>query len=464
MASEQETKNLNTNNQTNSQIELEEASQDLSTIWHAIFLIVLILAILILVLLFVRQDPDRFKFWLSSEEKQVMLDDKPVNHNVFGDHFVNDLAIDLGVTNLHYDRTTTAFTFLPLYDWLDTSYCPDDYCGFDFSTEEYCLNERCLRVSGRRLFYQEQEQNLPPDLVGKNVLNVSIFPLQNDWLVGYVFLFEGAEQGKAYRFDGQRFTDLDPEGIVPFKTRAGFEGAKFGFGGDESNFLVMYGAYDMKAYQIVGDKLHDVSQFFGLRVSDGGFKPIAFRLSKRNDAVWYVCSTEASKPRLIKLWQNGTENIMGALSFTESILDRREGASEAWCLPGKNNDELDIVVLRGDQYRLKTLKDKGFNQAQNYILRTKNIFKGQGEIVKVTFNFLAGCGQRGCGDNMLDERVKFYFSGNGERFTPASINSEIIPPAGSTGLYWQLILDPKPSNLDYSPWVDGLLAISYAWQ
>lgn len=460
MANEQNQDNQISNAEQSDELNAEDV-RDLSSIWHIIFLIVLVLAILILFLLFLRQDPEKFKFWKQPEEKEVFVADKEIYHNVSGDHFVNELLINLEKTNLRYDRTTTAFTFNPLYDWLDGPYCFEPFCGFNFFKEEYCLADKCLSASGRNLTYQGQPQTVPDELKTADILNVAIFPLKNEWLVGYVYRLNGIEQGRAYRFNGQAFLSLDPLNKVPFVSRTGFEGAKFGFGGDDSNFLVMYGGYYMGAYQVVGGELYDISQFFGLRVADGGFKPWAMKMEKNRDLVWYVCSTEANKPRLIKLWQNGSASVKGSISFTESLLQR---ATSAWCQPSDTGKDLNVVIEKNGAYELKILSDRGFNQNQNYLLRTKNLFKEEGTPTEVSFSSLLGCGSNGCGEKMLDSSIRFYFSGNGERFSPASLEEEIVVAEGSTGLYWQIDLDAKPASLDYSPWVDGLTAISYAWQ
>lgn len=405
--------------------------------------------------------------------------EKNLQYNVFGDHFVNDLYIDWHKTNFYYDQVTTAFTFLPDYDWLTRGACADRFCGLtaadwnfpeieqenDFAgiTEEYCLSGRCLRHENLNLYYQGKKIDLPTEVRSVELRNITIYPLNSDWLVGFVFYNNGQEQGRAYRFDGRNFSNLDEKNTISLISRDGFEGARFGFGGDEDNFLVLYGGYDLLGYQVVRGLLFDVSNFLGLRVADGGFAPSIFKHEIDGEVLWHICSRTAGKPKLIKLWQNSSGNIKGSLSLTEPLLKEKEGAESAWCRPGDVSGELELIVAKRSAYEWRTFRDKGFRQQDGYQITTKNLFKESGEVLKVNFNDLKACDDQICDQVNLFQSLSFLISGNGADFWSATLGKEVVFPASSTGIYWTIKADSHSEKAHYSPWVDGLLSISYVW-
>jgi len=229
----------------------------------------------------------------------------------------------------------------------------------------------------------------------------------------------------------------------------------------------LYGGYDLLGYQVVNGRLSSVNDFLGLRVASGGFAPhITKQVIKQatgDETLWYICSRSAGKPQLIKLWQNSSDSVKGSLSLTETLLKEKERAESAWCRPGDNTGELEIVVEKKGSYYWRTFRDLGFQQNKDYQLVTNNLFKDQGEVVKVIFDDLRACTEQVCGKEALTKSLTFSVSGNGQDFWNGFLGKEIIFPAESLGIYWMIKATSHLDKIHYSPWIDGLLSISYAW-
>ncbi len=390
-----------------------------------------------------------------------------LRHDVFSDHYVNDLSINKDSSNFYYDNTVTAFTFVSDYSWQNSTSCSDSYCGLNYEDwnfagqqiKKYCLDQGCLSLEDKELFFNNKDLKIPAEIVGE-LKSVNIYPLSKTWLLGFVFQDEEGERGLVYSFDGSSFKNLDSEQEFSFVSRSGFEGATFGFGGDDDNFLVMYGGYDFIAYQDVKGKKTDVSRFFGLKVSDGGFSPIAFKIDKGNDTVWYVCSLQEKKPRLIKLWQNSSDSIKGSLSFSEILLDKREKADSAWCRLNENND-LELLISHQGSYYGKIFKDNGFIQKDSLFI-SQDIASGR-NINTATFNSLLACDDKFCDANVLRNLLQFKVSDDAKNFFEANLGEEISFSKEASGLYYSISAKAKNNDKNYSPWIDGLTAISYSF-
>lgn len=440
-----------------------EAFLSIPQFFHLVFIVILLIIV-------------AFLFFSSGESGNNLYKDikkdssEPVavlRHDVFSDHYVNDLVINKNASSFYYDNAATAFTFAPDYAWQDGANCSDAYCGlkpedWNFAGQQvkrYCLSQNCLSLEGIKLFLNNREIKIPAEISGE-LRSVNVYPLSKTWLVGFVFRSESGEQGLAYSFDGRSFKNLDLKKEFPFVSRVGFEGASFGFGGDDDNFLVMYGGYDFIAYQDVKGHKTDVSRFFGLRVSDGGFNPIAFKINKGNDTVWYVCSLQEKEPRLIKLWQNSSDNIKGSLSLSEALLAKREKADSAWCRLNENND-LEIMISRQGSYYERIFKDNGFIQKDS-VLVSKDIANGRA-INNATFSSLLACDDEFCDAKTLDNLLQFTVSSDNKKFFKAELGQEINFPKGDKGLYYSISARAKNNDKNYSPWIDGLTAISYSF-
>ncbi len=397
--------------------------------------------------------------------------EKTLKYNVFGDHFANDLSINSSQTTFYYDRVSTAYSFLPLYTWQNGDVCSDKNCGLtaadwsfpDFN-EEYCLKSGCLKVEGKNIIYKNKNLSLPSEFKGKEIVNISLYPLKNDWLVGIVFKAGEEERGIAYRYNGKTFSNLDTNKSLNFISRAGYSGARFGFGGDDNNYIVLFGGYNLVGYQFTKDKIIDLQSFLGLRVADGGFAPVIIKQNRGQETLWYICSRTEGKPKLIKLWQNGSESVKGVLSLTEALLNETDSAASVRCRAGEKAGELELAYENNGQTKIKVFEDNGFKQDIDYVLSSKNIFLDKGEINSVNFGGLLACDNKECGDGTMKNSLQFLVSFAGQKYTVANLNRELNFPAQSRGLYWQIKTVRKNTSADYSPWIDGLTAISYSWR
>lgn len=467
----------------------------ISILWLTIFLVALFWAVII------------FALWLfssvesSSQTKKIVATplkqaaSKSLQYNVFGDHFSNDLSIDKGRTTFYYDSVTTAFTFLPRYNLSAYSYCSEPDCGIFkedlffpgiftnpisdsgsslaaasknlLSSEEsqnYCLASRCLKVNDTSLYYQNNKIAVPAALKGSEILSISIYPLSRDWLVGFVAKNKDGEFGRAYRFSGTKFTDLDVKDKIPLRSRVGFEGAYFGFGGDDNNFLVLYGGYDFLGYQVTSNGVTDLKYFFGLRTSSGGFAPVAFKREQDGETIWYICSRLNGRPRFLKLWQNNSDSIKGILSFTEQIFKGKNKVDSAWCSLGEKANEVEIIVNQNNQYSRQIFSDNGFAQDNKYVIFSNNIFKEVGLVKQARFSGLIACGEADCGAKAFKSSLNFLAGTTLENIAPVEFGKDIIFKEATNGLYWKMSASSKIGNINYSPWVDGLTEVSYAWK
>jgi hypothetical protein len=444
------------------------ALSDVPPFVHFLFIFILLIT---LFLLFIFSGSSNLNP-LYKEAKKVSEEGKvlTLRHDVYGDHYVNDLAIDKNRTNFYYDNITTAFTFTPNYTWQDGDNCINSYCSLDpsdwnfpgVSEKEYCLNNNCLKLVDANLFFNEEELSIPGELKDKEIRNVNIYGLSDTWLIGFVFKDgDNREKGLAYQFDGRNFINLDSKQEFPFVSREKFEGATIGFGGNRDNFLVMYGGYDFLGYQVVGNKKIDISRFLGLRVSGGGFSPVAIEKKEGDETIWYICSLEDKEPRLIKLWQNSSSSIKGSLSLTKILLEDREKASSAWCRLNNDNN-LEVLISGQGRYYTKVLVDSGFIQKDS-VLVTNNLVKKNIQLDSATFSSLLACDDVSCDSSVIKNSITFSVSSDGNNFVAGVLDKEIKFKENSTGLYYSLAAKSRPETRHYSPWIDGLTAISYAY-
>ena len=491
-------KNIQNNSELKKSISLSVLHKflvKLSASWLLILLVILMIVTLIFAIwLFIDVETNGTKDRKTTALTQLEAD---VQHNVFGDHFSNNLSIDNNKTSFYYDETTTAYTFIPSYDWSKLESCSDAYCGqgaaawffpgenirptadngsslkaatkdatstINQVVQKYCIAKRCLELDNDALIYQGKKIALPNTLKGTEVLNITIYPLSNDWLVGYVVKDKNNEFGRAYRFDGSRFTDLDAKNKIPLISRVGFEGAYFGFGGDDKNFLVLYGGYDLLGYQVVGSDITDLKYFFGLRTSGGGFAPSVLKQQREDETIWYVCSRLNGRPRFLKLWQNGSSSIKGILSFSDKLFKVGAVTEAAWCRPGEKSNEVEVITYQNSEYNLNIFRDNDFIQNDSYELYSSNIFKDNGLVSQARFGGLLACGDNSCGNAAFAESLNFSAGTNPENLESVVLGKELTFEQMLPGLYWKISNRRQSESSYYSPWIDGVTEISYAWQ
>lgn len=438
---------------------------------HILIIAVLLLALFLVVFLKNQNTSPVYREAKKYKEAEVNL---RLKHNVYGDHFVNDLGIDKSKSNFYFDKITTAYIYEPNYKWQDMGACNDMYCGAPPSAwsyagvgegEEikYCLADNCLSLKSNTLTYNNKDLDLPAKLKDKQIKNISLYPLSSTWLIGFVFVDGEQEKGRAYSFDGRKYSDLDEGDKFPFVSLNDFPGARIGFGGDSDNYLVLYGGYKFLGYQVNKGSKYDISRFLGLRVSNGGFYPQAIRIEREADTLWYVYSLEEDRPRLVKLWQNGSKSIKGSLALGVTLLEERENASSVLVRKGEGEDDLELVLKKNNSYYKKSFIDNGFIQKDKYTLSSTNLLKAKGVFHEATFYSILACGSDACDNNIAISDLKFSLLGDGDNYLPLELNKTMSFPNYSNTLYWKIESVKKSNSKDYSPWIDGITDVSYSW-
>ena len=291
--------------------------------------------------------------------------------NSFGDTFSSLAYINQEETDMYWDSNVTAFTFPPLFKISEEKNCSTPDCGLSRAAvdpQSICLPAGCLRRDGdRRLFFKDKELQLPPALSDKTFSDITIFsPDNKTWLIGLVSGPDEAEQGWVYRFDGLSFSPLlTDQTEYQIKPRFQRGGGKIAFGGDKDDILVLYAGYDGAAFRIRGKNIEDVGNFFGLRVTDGGFQPQIFSIGSGNDKNFYVCSLTENKPKVIKIWNKDALNSGGVIDLSPLLFKNDWRPESILCAVSDiKNHKLTVASKTAGVYQLRVLEDKGFDNGR----------------------------------------------------------------------------------------------------
>ena len=177
----------------------------------------------------------------------------------------------------------------------------------------------------------------------------------------------------------------------PFRSR--YAGS-IGFGGSDDNFVVIYGAYEGQAYYVHGGKADNISHLFGIRVMQGGFKPAVL---KGDD--WYVYSLTEGTPKLVKLFQNGGDSIVGGIDLTRSLF--QSGVKSALFRLSGNRSLLADVRGPGAAAGSWEFVDKGFDKSAVREIVSVNINNYPAEGVEAVIAKLSALGGGGSAELFL---------------------------------------------------------------
>jgi len=388
--------------------------------------------------------------------------DASLVYSSFSDSFSGVGWLNQEETNVYQDRVVTAMTFPPRFEWRRVSRLnvPEDVVlrvGSRRSDGSVlrCLDGRCLVQKGEDIFFVSEEflasydngryrVELPSVYGNRNVVKVSIGALETRWLVGIVEQRGGEYIGRVYYFypENEVFEEVS-ESLV-FKSR--YQG-RIGFGGDDESFLVVYGAYEGQGYHVKEGELHDITRFFGIRVMDDGFEPLVIKQGKGTASTWYVVSNTRGTPKFVKLFQNETEDIVGAVDLTNSLF--AGDIESALFYPFRENGDLRgrLVDASGSE-EFWEFEDQGFVKTEGKDVVSVNINNYPAEIRYATIDRLS------FSDKGAD--VAFYLSNNEKDWikTGPGVEVEFPDPKGRQ-LLWRLEMDPKGSNF-VAPYIDKL--------
>jgi len=388
----------------------------------------------------------------------------PERLSSFGDSFSGLSYIDRTTTDLFWDENITAFTFPPVYEAVKQNDCSEPFCGLSFESAEpasVCLKNNCLhKTDDNRLLYNERELKLPPALAGQEISSLTIYALDDYWLIGLVTGPTEAERGWVYRFDGLAYspliTDTTDSQILPRYQRGG---GKIAFGGTADDFLVLYAGYDGRAFRFRGSAVEDVSKFFGLRVTGGGFRPQILKAGTGKDAVFYICSLTETKPKLIKIWSQDDLRSGGALDFSPLLFKDDWQPQQIICaFSDAAKNELAIASKTNESSELYRVTDNGFDNSRARQATSINLNRQDKETIKAAvladFGLETATGSAG---------TTAYLANSAGQF-------EIVQPylwhnfeqAGAE-LYWRLVLAPADDN-SHSPWFDHVNRLDYLFK
>jgi hypothetical protein len=410
----------------------------------------------------------------------------------FFDTFSGVGFIDQEKTTMYRDRLAAAMFFRPDYSFeLSDNVSIEDQEYFqsvnvndsslnaaEVISDKRCLKTDCLEQKGQKLYYNGESLVWPEELEGLKVVAVSIGALTDNFLIGFTVkdsepagnasntssdvsnndvgtsALKVSENKDRYRglvfyFDGQEFTLLKtPEPIIsPY---FGF----FGFGGEEADFLVIYGAYKGIAYRFQDSQVKDISRFFDIRIMGGGFKAEAIKAGEGERTTWYVFSLTAGQPRLIKLWQNRTPEIVGEASF--DTLFSADVSSAIFKLKKVDNSAIVLLanIKKKNQEEWRFFADRGFYNSQSGVILFKPVFQG---LVPETITIKKLAVARLDLDSPSATAVKFLFSPDGQNWQviPAGKNVDFnISPLDN---FFLRIVFPDFSDKFYSPFLASAL-------
>lgn len=381
----------------------------------------------------------------------------------FGDIFSSLAYIDKSQSDMFWDENMTAFTFSPLYEVRKQNDCSSIDCGLSREAtdpQSICLSAGCLRkTADLKLFFNNQELKLPPPVSEETLSSITLFSLGDSWLIGLVSGPTTAEQGWVYRFDGLSFSPLitrDTDFQIAPRFQRG--GGRIAFGGDAADFLVLYAGYDGRAFRFRGSNQEDVSKFFGLRVTDGGFWPQILKIGAGKDSIFYICSLTKNKPKVIKIWSKDDLNSIGALDFSYLFFQSSWKPSSILCgVSDVASKSLAIASESNGAYSLWLASDLGFDNSQTRQVSSVNLNNKNQEMVKAAV--LADIGAESL-NSSLGGGVSFSLANKKDQFEDvAAFLWHGFDSAGNE-LYWRFEASPS-DNQYYSPWFNHINRLDY---
>ncbi|MEI6529786.1 MAG: hypothetical protein WCN88_05355 [Candidatus Falkowbacteria bacterium] len=380
----------------------------------------------------------------------------------FFDSFASNHLIDETATSMYRDDLVTAVYFPPLYSFelapidiitknkknIDDIYLNDFLRPLNI-IDKRCLVGKCLEQRGARLIYEGKSLSLPEDINDSDIAGLSIGALEKNWLIG-VTLKDGVNYlGRIYSFDGSKFTALS-FGEKIEKISSSYFGL-FGFGGAESDFLVIYGAYRGLAYRFQAGHITDISKFFDFRVMATGFKPEIIRATNGDLVYWYVYSSSLARPHLIKLWQNKRGEIIGEADFRYMFSDTGEAAS----FKLMNTSDREFVLLarlkKETTETFKIFSDRGFDNKMPGELIFNPIGVDSEIIIKTIANSKLGSPTAPC----LESKFSFSTDNKNWQELPCGENLNFANPVKNN--YFLRVDFPAQSDKFYSPFLDEVL-------
>ncbi|MBN2854070.1 hypothetical protein JXK06_00875 [Patescibacteria group bacterium] len=403
-----------------------------------------------------------------------------------GDHFSSFAYLDKNKTDLVLDQAVSALVFPPIFsldlvgdgsDLLNSNLEADDRWILSESKEFCALSpvNNCLEVRNEKeVFYNNQQIDLPQEMQDEKIKKIDASFLSSKFVLSFVVEAENnQEEAYAYFFDGRRYSPLisknSEEKII---SQYGRGNGTMVAGGSDDEFILLYNGYEAKAFYYQAGKLSDISRFFGLRVSDGGFYPHIIKQGSGANSLWYILSFSEKKPRLIKLWQNGSLEIKGAYDFSYIFKDFSALKLLAFRATPDMRGEFEFIFSTDENNRSLSLKnpgtwrfkDGGFDNSKerqvfSLNLNTKDAYVTKAYVEMISFNTGFGSEAR-VGNKASNLAPELYFLGSDMKKIPAQTNQEISFAPANREFYWQAVFPPS-SNSEYSPFFESISSLYY---
>lgn len=380
----------------------------------------------------------------------------------FGDLFSSDAHLDAYQTDMKLDDRTTALVFPPVYELVNKTPCSDISCGL---SNAQLVSENKASVSSS---LASLPRPLPVGVIERQVVFADLVEVGRQKIALFIVQEDGEERGLVYFLNGTVYSPLIAfDTSQEIKTKYGRGGGQLAVGGDSEEFLVVYAGYEGKAFHYHQGTLDDISRFFGLRVADGGFHPYIIKQGEGSNALWYVLSLSSNKNKLLKLWQNNSQQILGAYDFSDEISREFNGGIIKAIASSDNRGELNFVVENipgmADSRNLWIFKDKGFDNSKNRIAVSKNIDNKNLPVLQAYVKSLGvalGASSSGYQESFPRPDLKIYLSNSANRFLLANPGQIIKFSEAGQELYWKIEFIAS-TNQEYSPWLDHINDLQY---
>lgn len=362
------------------------------------------------------------------------------SYQTFYDLFSGTGWIDQARTTMHHDMQVTAFTFPPKYEWKqsDASHATGKFVR---EGDSRCIGSTCLEVRNLSLYFKGSSIDLPEEVNGKSITALSVGALDSKWRVGVVIKEDGIFKGYIFGFDGTAFTNVKGSG-EEFTSKYG---GTIGFGGNDGNWLALYGGYEGRAFHFKETGAVELP-FFNARVMGGGFNPEITKVGFGNSATWYVWNKGSGKLHFVKLFQNGTDSIQGATDLTASLSDIGTPSGIS-CVPGTESKTVICKPQNADgQYY--AFYDHGFEASKKYEVVSANI---SNNILSVRRGTITSIGLASQGANVV-----LYLSNDGVNWTNAEVGKEVVfPDPDANRIFWKAEFIPSGDE-SLSPFLDQI--------
>ncbi|MFZ4648214.1 MAG: hypothetical protein ACOYMB_01110 [Patescibacteria group bacterium] len=399
--------------------------------------------------------------YLSSEENSAL---EVLSRNSFGDSFTSDAWLNLDETTMFLDTSVGALIFPPKYTFFKEKTCVSGSanCTQKINYSEACIGNDCLVVNGNSLSLKGENLALPKQLSEKRIKKLAIYAFEKTWLIGAIINFNGQESLALFLFDGTSFSPLIGEGTsLSGQTKFGRANGFLGFGGQEDDFLFLYSGYEGMAYHFKNKIGRDVSEFFGLRVTAGGFLPQVTRVQDEAGIFWYIAGANQTGAHFLKLWQNGTEDLQGIVdlsSIFNSINPQPQSIFITFDLQNETRT-LHFLVHNENQKKAEIWRffDLGFDNSFDRLVVSKNVNEKK--------YLVRGAVASGLGLNLgfSVNSPLIQLSNNELDWLGTDLDKELsFPDKNGNELFWRIKFQ-KNNDRDFSPYFSHLNNLGYRY-